>query len=55
MTNVEHTSDQVYVVRCSECKWYDMSMGICILHWIGRGYDFYCKDGERDGKEDHSS
>ena len=55
MTNVEHTSDQVYVVRCAECKWYDMSMGICILHWIDGGYDFYCKDGERDATKDHSS
>jgi hypothetical protein len=58
------TVDAVEVVRCKDCRWYNLELGICNLHSeskgepdvgyvVGMDPDDFCSYGERRTDETH--
>lgn len=39
--------DAVPVVRCRDCKWYDLAFYVCSKCGVCVNRDFYCADGEK--------
>ena len=45
--------DMVEVVRCKDCKYYDLNTGVCSKeHVHGYSETWYCADGERRSNRD---
>ncbi len=44
---VKYLKDQLEIVRCKDCKWYDEQISMCDNCGLPREQTFFCADGER--------